>query len=309
MSAKKRSPAKSRESPSKKSKGDAQESPQRGLAYYFSKNKGKAKQVDEVIELSSDDSGEDRDHLATPTTPRVRKNDLTQVERDAQLAAELAKSEGIDVEHLRRQDEIYARQLNHGENALPGPSKPSALFPKGSTSEQDSDNTRHGPFVSPIGKSKLSSNSTFFPTLSTSSPENVVYPLDKDVFAFDPSTDIDTRTWPRHHRTKAVQIPYSFLTAAFVLISATRSRLLIVTILTNTLRSIIRYQPNALVDAVYLITNHVAPSYEGVELGIGGQILTKAIKEVSGISAKEMKSLWHQVGVRFVSSCLIDLLY
>ena len=43
--------------------------------------------------------------------------------------------------------------------------------------------------------------------------------------------------------------------------------------------------------AVYLITNHIAPAYEGVELGIGSQVLSKALKDVSGSSAKDLKAV------------------
>lgn len=44
------------------------------------------------------------------------------------------------------------------------------------------------------------------------------------------------------------------------------------------------------------ITNHVAPAYEGVELGIGGQVLGKALKAVSGVAPGVLRSLWHQYG-------------
>lgn len=44
------------------------------------------------------------------------------------------------------------------------------------------------------------------------------------------------------------------------------------------------------------ITNHVAPAYEGVELGIGGQVLGKALKAVSGTTGRDLKQLWNQHG-------------
>ena len=59
----------------------------------------------------------------------------------------------------------------------------------------------------------------------------------------------------------------------------------------QTIRTIIYHQPNALLSAVYLITNHIAPAYEGVELGIGSQVLSKALKDVSGSTAKELKGV------------------
>lgn len=122
--------------------------------------------------------------------------------------------------------------------------------------------------------------------------EAVTYPLDKDIFAFNPLIDVDSSSWPKDGH----EIPYSFLTAAFCLISATRSRLIIVTVLTNTLRTIVAYQPEVLLSAVYLITNHVAPAYEGVELGLGSQVLSKALKDSSGRSSKELGKLWNTYG-------------
>jgi len=126
---------------------------------------------------------------------------------------------------------------------------------------------------------------------NTKAAVDVVYPLDKDIFHFNPLIDIDSSLWPSDG-----QIPYSFLTAAFVLISSTRSRLIIVTVLTNTLRTIVAYQPEVLLSAVYLITNHVAPAYEGVELGLGSQVLSKALKDSSGRSSKELGKLWNTYG-------------
>lgn len=56
------------------------------------------------------------------------------------------------------------------------------------------------------------------------------------------------------------------------------------------------YQPDVLLSAVYLITNHVAPAYEGVELGLGGSLLNKSLKDVSGASASELSRLWNKYG-------------
>lgn len=44
------------------------------------------------------------------------------------------------------------------------------------------------------------------------------------------------------------------------------------------------------------ITNHVAPAYEGVELGIGSQVLSASLKSVSGVSASTLKTLWNKHG-------------
>lgn len=44
------------------------------------------------------------------------------------------------------------------------------------------------------------------------------------------------------------------------------------------------------------ITNHVAPAYEGVELGVGSQVLSASLKSVSGVSASRLRSLWNKHG-------------
>lgn len=104
------------------------------------------------------------------------------------------------------------------------------------------------------GKAETGSDSPrklIFPKIENDEP--VAYPLEKDIFEFNPKTDISTDTWPRTQAGK-LHTPYSFLVAAFVLISATRSRLIIVTVLTNTLRTIVEYDPETLKDAVYLVS-------------------------------------------------------
>lgn len=126
--------------------------------------------------------------------------------------------------------------------------------------------------------------------LSTT-PIATSYPsLETDILAFVPSRDIDVSTWPR--KGDKLSVPYAFLTSAFVTISATKSRLAITTVLVNVYRTIIAYEPDALLDALYLITNHLGPSYEGIELGLSGSSIHKAIKDVTGVSNNELKKLW-----------------
>ncbi|EPQ27854.1 uncharacterized protein PFL1_04598 [Pseudozyma flocculosa PF-1] len=124
-------------------------------------------------------------------------------------------------------------------------------------------------------------------------------PLGDDIFDFDPYA-IDVSRWPRMAYGAGSQplptTPYALLTHAFVQISATRSRLIITTLLTNLLRVIRAHDPDSLLPSVYLISNHIAPAYDGVELGIGMSIVTKAIKEVTGKSARTLKSLWDKTG-------------
>ncbi|CAO1630346.1 unnamed protein product [Parajaminaea phylloscopi] len=118
----------------------------------------------------------------------------------------------------------------------------------------------------------------------------------QDVFVFDPNL-VSTTGWPKaSDDTGRATTPYALLSHAFIVITATNSRLLIVTVLTNLMRTIKTLDPDSLIPAIYLITNHIAPSYEDVQLGIGGSITNKAIKSVTGKSARTLKTLWDATG-------------
>ncbi len=121
-------------------------------------------------------------------------------------------------------------------------------------------------------------------------------PLHEDIFRFDPSTQVDTTHWPRDGSSGSVTTPYALLAHAFTLISSTRSRLSITTLLTNLLRVVRMYDPSSLLPTVYLISNHIAPAYDGIELGLGGSIVNKAILQVTGVSRGRMRTLWNATG-------------
>ena len=59
--------------------------------------------------------------------------------------------------------------------------------------------------------------------------------------------------------------------------------------LRNFLRSVMILSPNDLVRCVYLCLNKLAPAYEGIELGIGENILMKAIATATGRSVEKIK--------------------
>ncbi|RIA96342.1 ATP-dependent DNA ligase [Glomus cerebriforme] len=110
--------------------------------------------------------------------------------------------------------------------------------------------------------------------------------VDMDVLEFDPSKI----NWD------GLKTPYRFLIDTFVAIEKTTSRLKIIDCLTNMLRTITYHDPESVLPAVWLSSNAIAPSYEGIELGIGSQILTKAITSVSGASSKTLKQYYIKYG-------------
>ncbi len=62
------------------------------------------------------------------------------------------------------------------------------------------------------------------------------------------------------------------------------------------LRLLIIHAPEDLLPTIYLLSNHLSPSYISLELGIGSSILSRTIKEVSGCSASQLKVLWSKWG-------------
>lgn len=62
------------------------------------------------------------------------------------------------------------------------------------------------------------------------------------------------------------------------------------------LRLLITHSPADLLPSIYLLSNHLSPSYIPLELGVGFQILNKAITEVSGVNREGLKRLWDRHG-------------
>ncbi|KAK9448515.1 uncharacterized protein V1518DRAFT_419168 [Limtongia smithiae] len=91
---------------------------------------------------------------------------------------------------------------------------------------------------------------------------------------------------------------YSLLARLFTQLSATRSRITILNALTNLFHLLLHTadDPSPLAPAVWLCTNALAPPYEAVELGIGGSILSRALRSVSGITAQALTKLYQQHG-------------
>lgn len=54
--------------------------------------------------------------------------------------------------------------------------------------------------------------------------------------------------------------------------------------------------PIDLTPTLYLLSNHLLPSYLPCELGIGSQVLGKAAQEVSGLQPRDLKKLWEKWG-------------
>jgi DNA ligase-1 len=81
-----------------------------------------------------------------------------------------------------------------------------------------------------------------------------------------------------------------------VLVNSTQSRIKIVDILVNLLRTIIEADPESLRATVWLATNAFAPPYVPLELGLGGSAISKALKNAYGLDNAGLKTLYDKYG-------------
>ncbi|KAL7753981.1 hypothetical protein RI367_000914 [Sorochytrium milnesiophthora] len=109
-----------------------------------------------------------------------------------------------------------------------------------------------------------------------------------DIFAYNPYTRPPYWTQP--------ETPYQFLTDAFTAIDAITSRIGITSALTNVYRTVLHFRPQDLLPLIWLSSNHIAPEYEGVEMGIGGSILVKVLTSVTDATAKTLKAAHDRLG-------------
>ena len=97
--------------------------------------------------------------------------------------------------------------------------------------------------------------------------------LTADPLLFQPCTEPQTRAqtwWP-----PTTPAPYAFLAHTLQALTSTRSRIAIMSTLMNALRVLITHDPRAVLPALYLLSNCLGPPWEGIELGVGGSILSK----------------------------------
>ncbi|CDZ96226.1 dna ligase [Phaffia rhodozyma] len=181
-----------------------------------------------------------------------------------------------------------------GQPSNPTQSVPSVIDLVSSDEENDKDNKAHPLTSSLPSKRKLDEPTSPGPTSSPikTIPGSNAYPdLDVDPLLFDPATAVDTSSWPDGRLT------YCFIVqTAFVPIASTTKRLAIVRMLTNLLRVITLHDPRSLLHTVYLMSNHIGPSYEPNELGIGTQILTAALKSATGLSQPTLRRMSDKLG-------------
>lgn len=119
-------------------------------------------------------------------------------------------------------------------------------------------------------------------------------PLDESPLTFDLAKYLPELQ--KHWSHDGGDASYAFLTQAFILVNSTTKRIKIVDTLVNLLRILIEGAPDSLLPAVWLATNSFAPPYEPAELGLGGSVISKAFKNIYGLNAQGLKTLYNKHG-------------
>lgn len=206
-------------------------------------------------------------------------------DEDAQLAARLAAEEGMDLELARKlENEWSAKAAISADTANKAPS---ATEPPLRHDPTETVPTSRAGVKASLQSGKLG-RGTELVVASKQAPEFSDLSVDP-IVAFN----ITSCPWPS---ADDVNAPYSFLAHALSMLSATRSRILILNILTNTLRALIVYHPASLLPALYLLSNTFSPPYSPIELGLGSSVITKALQHVSGLSSTALRKLYNETG-------------
>ncbi|KAK7404796.1 hypothetical protein VNO78_05755 [Psophocarpus tetragonolobus] len=118
--------------------------------------------------------------------------------------------------------------------------------------------------------------------------KKLVPQLKKKPSDFDPSSVV---AWE-----KGKPVPFLFLCLAFDMISQESGRIVITDIVCNLLRTVIYSTPDDLVLVVYLSANRIAPSHQGLEMGVGDASISKALAEAYGRTEPWIKTQYQKRG-------------
>jgi|EP00624_Nannochloropsis_granulata_P007074 hypothetical protein len=113
-------------------------------------------------------------------------------------------------------------------------------------------------------------------------------PVDLPCARYQPSSD---GCWPRGQPA-----PYLHLAWAFELLCSTTRRLTKADVLVNMFRSLMALAPGDVLPAVYLSSNKLASSFEGIDINVGGSTVSAAVVQATGTSSEKMKQLYVELG-------------
>jgi DNA ligase 1 len=248
----------------------------RGIDFFFKK------QLNQKYSAKPGSSAVGGSGLFVPSDDDETQRRRQQEEEDARLARQLQDME----DHNEAADAELARRLAEEDAVV------SVAEPTNETSNHDQKENQSDLKETALDKTIQVSKLDLADANSTPSLEDIyAIPLDKDPLTFNPAIDAKVASKWSGGRT-----PYAFLTHAFILINSTRSRLKIVDYLVNTLRCVTHHDPRSLLPLVWLTTNAIAPPFQGIELNLGGSVMSKALKSASGLGEGKLKALYDKWG-------------
>lgn len=215
------------------------------------------------------------------------------ISADEAYAWEVARQDGIDFATLQKLEDRAGRAatpnsvevIDVDELDIPLPEATSSA----TVSATITDNTCTPQKV--IRTSRQADKSAVPPTPRDRADTCDVAEVTYQSLSVDPAEYVLKDDWP-----SGAPAPYSFLAHTLATLSETRSRIRILNTLTNTLRSIVAHDPSSLLPALYLLSNNLSPPYISIELGIGPSVISKAIQQVSGLSAAKIRRLYTATG-------------
>ena len=193
---------------------------------------------------------------------------------------------------ITKTPELYGQQFIQGSSRS-GPRTPEVI-------DVDASESRNDTLPIPVGttevrlashciKSDVASSVAFgLQKLPDNNPTSTssFLPLNVDPAVYEPTSQ----------PASSVRAPYALLTLAFVALSQTKSRIDILNILTNALRTIILKYPLSLLPSVYLLSNSLKPQFVPVELGLGNSVISRSIQQISGLSSTALRKLYNSTG-------------
>ncbi|KIO18099.1 hypothetical protein M407DRAFT_32226 [Tulasnella calospora MUT 4182] len=236
--------------------------------------------------------------------------DLTSSDGDDDVEVDVSKTAGGSAGGTQKEDRALAVKLAKEYGTLPDAVVEDAVEEEygaaGPSSSTTASTRTSMPIKQPPPRAALPTTpkAVFGMPTATAGAEPLMYPdLTSDPLLFDVSdcpwvapTGSTAKYSQSRPSSTAKSAPYSFLTHTFVTLSSTRSRIILVNTLVNTLRLIITHDPTSLLATLYLLSNSISPAYVSVEMSIGPSIISKAIQSVSGFSAPALRKLFNSTG-------------
>ena len=170
------------------------------------------------------------------------------------------------------------------EKSSPSPKKAAEKTPK----------AKVNPFAAMMGKSPAST--------SAASDSKDSKPFEEVIKKtnYDPIKDA---IWKKDAKT-----PYLAFAKALQAVEATSGTDRKIEILSNYFKSVIALSPDDLLPSLYMVSNRIAPAWEGKELGIGETLLMKAIAQTTGRSVAQIKADVGKKGQYYLSTAFFRLI-